>query len=68
MITFASAPADGPDSMAFALDIYDIINRPAAVDAGQVVRMAGEGHENIEMAFESSIKDNLRVIFEEEKT
>ena len=68
VITFASAPADDPNSMAFALDIYDIINKPTAVDVGQVVQVASDGHENIEMAFENSIKDSLRAIFDEEKT
>lgn len=67
VITFATTPSDAADSTAFALDLYDIFGKLAKNEVDQVVKIASEGHENIEQAFENSIMDNLRVIFQEEK-
>ena len=67
IITFATAPSDSPESTAFALDLYDIFQKPMAPDVNELTKIANEGHENIVRAFENCIKDNLRALFEEEK-
>lgn len=67
VITFATAPADTPDSIAFALDLYDIFGKPIENRVDQLIQIVKEGHENIELAFENSIKEDLRIIFQEEK-
>ena len=68
LVTFATAPATDQNSSVFALDLYDIYEQPITPDIEQVVKIATEGHENIEPAFEGCIKDSLRTIFDEEKT
>lgn len=69
VITFATAPSKQPESMAFALDLYNIFSNSLSVERGAelVTQIANEGHENIELAFENSIKENLRLLFQEEK-
>jgi uncharacterized protein (TIGR04255 family) len=66
LITFASAPADKPGEQAFLLDIYDVY-RPATPlpleDVGKEVRKA---HADVEAAFEGSITNELRNLFESE--
>lgn len=65
-ITFASTPSEGPDETAHLLDIYCV--RGAGVPGGseQVREVVREAHEAVEIAFESSITERLRRLFEPE--
>lgn len=66
LITFGTAPAPSPPEVvqAFALDFYDIIQVESAVDDNIVKKQAEQAHENIVGAFEDSITDQLRNLFE----
>jgi len=66
-ITFATAPSNEPNSIAFALDIYDTFSNPKDKNIDSVVAIASESHDNILTAFENSIKDSLRAVFQETK-
>jgi len=67
MVTFGSAPPEQPNSMAFLLDFYDVVERGGEVTLDAIrndVRMA---HENVIETFEASITDRLRTLFEPEE-
>jgi hypothetical protein len=66
LVTFGSAPSDKPKEIAHLLDLYDIFKptQPFAVEhVQQEVRAA---HDNVEAAFEGSITERLRAMFEPE--
>lgn len=66
LITFGSAPPEEPNTTAFLLDYYDVSEPGGAIrreDAQPWVRTA---HENIISAFEASITNQLRALFEPE--
>ncbi len=66
-ITFATSPSNEPNSIAFALDIYDTFSNPESKSVDSVIKIAAESHDNILTAFENSIKDSLRAVFQEKK-
>ncbi len=68
LITFGTAPAPSPSEVvqAFALDFYDIIQFESAIDDNIVKIQVEQAHENIVVAFEDSITDQLRSLFEPE--
>jgi uncharacterized protein (TIGR04255 family) len=66
LITFGTAPPSRPPEavQAYALDFYDIIELQPPVDDRVVKKVAEQAHENIVDAFEASITDRLRNLFE----
>lgn len=66
LITFGTAPP--PDSsqtvQAFMLDFYDIFQVNMPPDEDKLKKEIGRAHDNIVIAFEDSITDDLRMIFE----
>lgn len=66
VITFGTAPADSPETATEMLDLYDIFALPQPLAISDVDKYIIEAHENIETAFENSITDKTRELFEEE--
>jgi len=66
MITFSTAPADSPETSALMLDIYDIFPFSQLLSIEKVDKYIDEAHDNIEMAFETSITEKTRDLFEKE--
>lgn len=66
LITFGTAPPSGPPEavQAYALDFYDIIQLESPVDTKVVKKLVEQAHENIVEAFEASITNRLRDLFE----
>jgi len=67
IVTFGTAPADSPETSAEMLDLYDIFVVPQLLTLNNVDKNIREAHENIESAFENSITQKSRDLFEEEK-
>jgi uncharacterized protein (TIGR04255 family) len=69
VITFGTAPppSAGDAAQAFMLDLYDILHIGTAVDEEVVKRELRQAHANIGLAFEDSITDALRKLFEPEE-
>jgi uncharacterized protein (TIGR04255 family) len=68
VITFGTAPPPLQDAaQAFILDLYDILEVDAPVDEEVVKREVRCAHDNIVGAFEDSITDKLRALFELEE-
>ncbi len=67
IITFGTAPAESPEVSAEMLDLYDIFSAPQALSFDNIDKYIVEAHENIESAFENSITQKSRDLFEEEK-
>ena len=67
VITFGTAPADSPQTSVEMLDIYDIFALPQPLSTSDVDKYIIEAHENIEVAFENSITNKTRELFEEEE-
>jgi uncharacterized protein (TIGR04255 family) len=67
VITFGTAPADSPETSTEMLDLYDIFALPQPLAITDVDKYIIEAHENIETAFENSITDKTRELFEEEE-
>jgi uncharacterized protein (TIGR04255 family) len=66
LITFATAPPDGgTPGQAFVLDFYDLVHVNKPIDAEQLRQEVERAHKNIVRAFENSITDRLRHLFEE---
>jgi uncharacterized protein (TIGR04255 family) len=65
LLTFATAPPEGPGQIAYLLDLYDIVamETPEAFDTveGRLV----EAHDSIEWVFENAITDATRELFGE---
>jgi uncharacterized protein (TIGR04255 family) len=68
MVTFATAPVEKPDTLAFLLDLYDIFQPDPGIAIGQVQDEVKTAHDCVEAAFEGSITDRLRALFEEENS
>jgi uncharacterized protein (TIGR04255 family) len=66
LVTFGSAPAEKPGESAHLLDLYDIFKPDTIMPLEAIREEIGVAHDNIEAAFESSITDGLRVLFEPE--
>lgn len=66
VVTFGTAPADSPQISTEMLDLYDIFTLPQPLAIGEVDKYIMEAHENIETAFENSITDRTRDLFNEE--
>ncbi|MCK6457195.1 MAG: TIGR04255 family protein [Phycisphaerae bacterium] len=67
LVTFGSAPPEGPGTMAFLLDYYDVCEPGGATTAEAVRPIVRTAHENVIEAFEASITDQLRSLFEPEE-
>ncbi|MDP2929843.1 MAG: TIGR04255 family protein [Candidatus Omnitrophota bacterium] len=66
VVTFGTAPAESFEISAEMFDLYDICAISPSLSLEQVDKCIMEAHENIETAFEKSITDKARVLFEEE--
>lgn len=64
LITFGSAPSEKPDEIAHLLDLYDTFKPEQSMAFDAVTAQVKIAHENIEAAFEGSITDKLRTLFE----
>jgi uncharacterized protein (TIGR04255 family) len=68
MVTFGTSPPESPETSAEMLDIYNIFVLPVAFPIEDVDKYIIEAHENIEAAFENSITNKTRELFEKEAT
>ncbi len=66
VITFATTPIESPEVSAEMFDLYNICTMAHPSSPEQVDKCIMEAHENIEMAFENSITNKTRALFEEE--
>lgn len=68
LITFGTAPFphSGQRGQAFVLDLYDILKMNGDVKETAMKKEVHRAHDNIVVAFEDSITDRLRELFEEE--
>lgn len=64
VITFGTSVADSPGTSAELLDIYDIYAPAELLSADSIDRYIEKAHENILMAFENSITDKTRKLFD----
>jgi uncharacterized protein (TIGR04255 family) len=69
VITFGTAPpplAEEP-GQAFMLDLYDLLTINQPLEEEVIKREIRSAHDNIVVAFEDSITDKLRALFEPEE-
>ena len=68
LITFGTAPAQdiGKEEHAFMLDLYDILQLDESLDEIDLKKEILLAHDNIVVAFEDSITDQLRDLLEPE--
>ena len=66
IVTFATAPAKEPGTIAHLLDLYDIFQPESGISLESVRDEVQTAHDNVESAFEGSITECLRALFEEE--
>jgi len=67
IITFATTQSDSPETSAEMLDLYNVYPMPPQLLAvHDLDKYKKEAHENIELAFENSITQKSRDLFEEE--
>jgi uncharacterized protein (TIGR04255 family) len=64
LVTFGSAPAEDPGGWAALLDLYDVLGL-AEEPFDVVEKRLEEAHANIALAFEASVTDRARELFEE---
>ncbi len=64
LVTFASASPEEPGQTAHLLDLYDTFRAESPLGAQDVATEIRAAHGNIETAFEGSITDPLRTLFE----
>ncbi len=69
LITFGTAPPPPPQDagQAFMLDLYDILMTNTPVDEEVIKREIRRAHDNIVVAFEDSVTETLRALFEPEE-
>ena len=67
LLTFGTTPPDQPGQSAFMLDIYDSFTPDAPVPQKKVREEILNSHYNVETAFESSITERLRDVFDREE-
>ncbi|MBI1865251.1 MAG: TIGR04255 family protein [Nitrospirae bacterium] len=65
LVTFGSAPVENPEESVHLLDIYDIFQTEKVVALDEIEREVRTAHENVKTAFEGSITERLRSLFEE---
>jgi uncharacterized protein (TIGR04255 family) len=63
VLSFATAPAEQPDSLTFLLDYHDAWQPATPRPPDQVQAQARVAHGHIRMAFEQNITDDLRRLF-----
>jgi hypothetical protein len=68
LITFGTIPADRSGEISHLLDLHDILTVPGPVSPDRMRTEVRRAHANVEAAFESSIMDKLRTLFEPEVT
>jgi uncharacterized protein (TIGR04255 family) len=66
-VTFGSAPVEQPGTTAFLLDYYDQTESPEGVALGDVLEEVRAAHDHVVDAFEASITERLRALFEPEE-
>jgi uncharacterized protein (TIGR04255 family) len=66
LVTFGSAPPDKPGEIAHLLDLYDIFKPAQPFAFEHVQQEVRAAHDNVEKAFEGSITERLRAMFEPE--
>jgi len=64
LITFGTVPQPRPDAQTFTLDLYDILHCNKPFEEIDFEKEVGRAHGNIVLAFEDSVKDRLRDLFE----
>ena len=67
LVTLGSAPHDKPGTTAFVLDYYDVSEPGGATTTEAVRGLVRTAHENVIEAFEATISDRLRSLFEPEE-
>lgn len=67
VVTFGTAPAESLEMSAQVFDLYDIFTLSPNASIDQVNKYIIDAHDNIEAAFEKSITDKTRALFEEEE-
>jgi len=68
LVTFGSAPPSNPSEIVHLLDLYDIFKPSDMLPLDQVPTEVQTAHEDVEVAFEGSITQRLRQLFELEET
>ncbi|MBI3271456.1 MAG: TIGR04255 family protein [Planctomycetes bacterium] len=66
LVTFGSAPADKPEEIAHLLDFYDTLRPSTSLRIEAAAAEIRTAHDNVEVAFEGSITEKLRQLFEPE--
>lgn len=66
LVTLAAAPADKPGEVSQLLDLYDVFQPTEPIPLSDVGRHVQVAHDNVQAAFEGSITDTLRALFEPE--
>lgn len=68
LITFGTAPLAKPikEKQVFMLDLYNIATLDVLTDESELKKQIRQAHNNVVMAFEDSITDQLRVLLETE--
>ena len=64
IITFGTSTADAPVTSAQLLDLYDIFVSPLLISDRVIDKYLEDAHENIVVAFENSITDKTRKLFD----
>lgn len=67
VITFGTAPSNSPKVSTEMLDLYDIFAPTKSLPVIDAEKYIIEAHENIEIAFENSVTQKTRDLFEEEE-
>jgi len=66
IFTFGNAPAEKEGTLAFLLDLYDIVAAPEG-KLDDIEHQVEDAHANVEHAFENTITEAARALFEEVK-
>lgn len=64
LVTFATAPPEPPEQTAHLLDLYGTFQLETSLSEGEVSAAIETAHANLEKAFEGSITERLRTMFE----
>jgi len=68
LVTFGSAPSHESNEIVHMLDLYDIFKPVDMLPLDQIPMEVQTAHENVEAAFEGSITERLRQLFDLEET
>lgn len=66
LVTLAAAPAEKPGEVSLLLDLYDMYQPPEPIALDDVDHQVQVAHDNVQAAFEGSITDKLRELFDPE--